>query len=69
MPQVRQVRVARDAYLVQSDWLSIGSAELIKLGFRERDYSLVCRGTRELILEREISYEEYVGHVRRIVAR
>ena len=67
--QCRTVHVDPEAFLSEADWLAVGFASFLSLGFINRDYALVCKGVQETILEREISYEEYVGHMRRITAQ
>ena len=66
--QSRTVHVSSDAYLGEPDWMPVGYAAFIGLGFVNRDYALVCRGGDSTILEREITYEEYIGHLRRITS-
>ena len=67
--QCRTVHIDPDAFVSEADWLSVGYSTFMGLGFVNRDYALVCKGVRETILEREVTYEEYVGHLRRITTK
>ena len=66
--QCRTVHLGTEAFVSDADWLVVGYSAFMGLGFVNRDYALVCKGVQEEILEREVTYEEYVGHLRRITA-
>ena len=67
--QCRTVHVDPEAFVSEADWLAVGFSSFLSMGFVNRDYALVCKGVRETIIQREISYEEYVGHLRRIASQ
>ncbi len=66
--QERFVSVSVKAYLTEPRWLEMGLELWAEHAGLERDYFLLARGIEGGVIHREVSYEEYVGTMRRVLA-
>ncbi len=66
--QERFVNVSVKSYLTESRWLEVGLELWSEHAGLERDYFLLARGIGGGVVHREISYEEYMGTMRRVLA-
>ncbi len=65
---VRELHVGRNAYLAHDGWLVTGWELWRHWNDFKRDYFLLPRSTADGMLHREITYEEYVGSMRRVIS-
>ncbi len=66
--QERFVSVSVKAYLSEPRWIEVGLELWTEYVGMERDYFLLARGINGGVVHREVSYEEYVGTMRRVLA-
>ncbi len=65
--QLRRAVVAKEAWIVESDWLSCGWALWAECAPRERDYFLVQWGPDGAAHYRELGYPEFAGRMRGVL--
>ncbi len=66
---VRELHVDRSSYVTRDGWLEAGWELWRHWNDFKRDYFLLPRSTADGMLHREITYEEYVGGMRRVISK